>query len=60
MFVAQLVTVWAPASSRSVWSEPGVKLGGSSTGLTVIDIVAGSAVPSSASLAVNVNASEPK
>src|SRR5437016_10252964 len=40
MLVAQLATDCAPASSRTVWSGPLVKLGGSLTGLTVIVAVA--------------------
>src|SRR5262245_59147524 len=34
--VAQPATVWAPASSRTVWLAPLVKLGASLTALTVI------------------------
>src|SRR5947209_1955547 len=36
MFVAQLASVWGPASSRTVGSAPRVKLGGSLTPLTLM------------------------
>ena len=38
--VAQPATVWAPASSSTVWSAPFVKTGASLTGLTVSETVA--------------------
>ena len=42
--VAQPATVCAPASSRTVWSAPLVKLGASLTGVTVIVNVCGARV----------------
>lgn len=44
MSVAQAATVWAPASSSTVWSPPGVKLGASLTAPTLTAKVCGALV----------------
>ena len=50
--VAQPVVVWAPESSVTVTSAPGVKLGSSLTAVTVMVTVAGVLVAPSVSVMV--------
>src|SRR5438874_1776508 len=52
MAVAQLGTLWAGASSRTVWSAPLVKLGASLTAVAVMVNVCGALVSTSPGLAV--------